>query len=64
MLNTEKLKKLMEHHGFNNRKLADAIGVTEQFVHYMVNGKKQPSLAVYSDMCNVLGVSKDELVVD
>ena len=62
MLNTEKLKKLMDEQRINNRKLADAIGVTEQFVHYMVKGKKQPSLAVYSDMCNVLGVSKDELV--
>ena len=62
MLNTEKLKKLMDEQRLNNRKLADAIGVTEQFVHYMVKGQKQPSLAVYADMCNVLGVSKDELV--
>lgn len=62
MLDTKKLSKLMEERGVNNRMLANAIGVSEAFAHYMVEGKKQPSLVVYTELCNHFGVSLDELI--
>ena len=62
MINTEKLRKLMNDKNICQRSLSNELGVTEQMVHYILQGKKIPSLAVYSDMCRVLGVSMDELV--
>ena len=61
MVDIKKLAKLMNEQGINNRMLANAIGVSEAFAHYIVEGKKQPSLVVYTELCNYLGVSLDEL---
>ncbi len=62
MINTEKLEELMSEKGITQRGLSVELGVTEQMIHYILQGKKIPSLAVYSDMCRVLGVSMDDLV--
>ena len=62
MINTDRLRELMNGKGMSQRDLGNELGVTEQMVHYILQGKKIPSLAVYSDMCRVLGVSMDELV--
>ena len=62
MINTDRLRELMNDKDICQRELSNELGVTEQMVHYILQGKKIPSLAVYSDMCRVLGVSMDELV--
>lgn len=62
MVDIKKLAKLMNEQGINNRMLANAIGVSEAFAHYMVEGKKQPSLVVYTELCNYFEVSLDYLV--
>lgn len=62
MINTDRLRELMNGKDMSQRDLGNELGVTEQMVHYILQGKKIPSLAVYSDMCRVLGVSMDELV--
>ena len=62
MINTDRLRELMNGKDMSQRDLGDELGVTEQMIHYILQGKKIPSLAVYSDMCRVLGVSMDELV--
>lgn len=62
MINTDKLRELMNGKDMSQRDLGNELGVTEQMIHYILQGKKIPSLAVYSDMCRVLGVSMDELV--
>ena len=62
MIDTKKLAKLMEKQGVNNRALANEIHVTEQMVHYIVNGRKIPSLAVYVDLCDFFEVSLDYLI--
>lgn len=62
MINTDRLRELMNGKDMSQRDLGNKLGVTEQMVHYILQGKKIPSLAVYSDMCRVLGVSMDELV--
>lgn len=64
MVDTKKLSKIMEQQGINNRMLADALGVSEAFAHYLVEGKKQPSLVVYTALCDYLDVSLDYLVRD
>lgn len=62
MINTDRLRELMNGKDMSQRDLGNELGVTEQMIHYILQGKKIPSLAVYSDMCRVLGVSMDELV--
>lgn len=62
MINTDRLRELMNGKDMSQRDLGNELGVTEQMVHYILQGKRIPSLAVYSDMCRVLGVSMDELV--
>ena len=63
MVDTKKLAKLMSERRINNRMLANAIGVSEAFAHYIVVGKKQPSLVVYTELCSYFGVSLDELAI-
>ena len=63
MLNLKKLAQLMAEQGVNNRMLSCELNVTEQMIHYIVNGKRIPSLALYTDMCKFFDVSLDTFIL-
>lgn len=62
MLDNDKLKEIMEEQGLSFESLAEKVGITKVFVSYLVRGLKQPSLEVHTRICDVLGVTADELI--
>lgn len=64
MLNYQKLKQLMDSRSVTQAELADAVGVSEATISYILRGLKQPSLVVAQRMAKFLGVTVDELLTD
>ena len=64
MINCPKLKQLMDSRSVTQAELADAVGVSEAAISYILRGLKQPSLAVAQRMAEFLGVTVDELLTD
>lgn len=64
MINCTKLKQLMDSRSVTQAELADAVGVSEAAISYILRGLKQPSLAVAQRMAEFLGVTVDELLTD
>ena len=64
LINYPKLKQLMDSRSVTQAELADAVGVSEAAISYILRGLKQPSLAVAQRMAEFLGVTVDELLTD
>ena len=64
LINCPKLKQLMDSRSVTQAELADAVGVSEAAISYILRGLKQPSLAVAQRMAEFLGVTVDELLTD
>lgn len=62
MLNKELLKKYLKENGISHAKFGEMIGCNQQFVSFMLAGKKQPSLLLFANMCQVTGYTADELL--
>lgn len=62
MINTEKLKKLLEDNNMTQAQLGDSVGVTEVMISYIVRGFKKPSLEVAKRIADTLGVKLDDLI--
>lgn len=61
-MNTEKLKEILAEKNIGQQTLADAVGVTQTFISYVINGYKTPSIAVMKRIADFLGVTVDELI--
>ncbi len=59
---SQNLIRILGQKGVTQRELANAVGTTEMFMSYVVNGYKLPSLAVTVRMAEYLNVTLDELV--
>lgn len=62
MIDTEKVKKLLEEKNMTQAQLGDNVGVTESMISHMLRGFKKPSLEVAKRIADTLGVTLDELV--
>lgn len=60
-MNIERLKQLMEAQDVSQAELADAVGVSQPFVTYMMRGDRIPSLEVVKRIAHYLGATIDEL---
>lgn len=58
----ENIKKIMEQKNIAQVELAKAVGVSEAFMSYVIDGKKMPSVPVLKRIAEKLGVLMDELV--
>lgn len=58
----DKLKTLMEEKNVLQEELATAVGVSQTFISYILNGFKTPSLDVAKRIADYLGVTVDELI--
>lgn len=61
-MNTEKLKEILVEKNIEQQTLAEAVGVTQAFISYVINGYKTPSIAVMKRIADFLGVTVDELI--
>ena len=64
LLNYTKLKDLMESRSVTQAELAEAVGVSEAGMSYILRGLKQPSLAVAHRMAEYFRVTVDDLIAE
>lgn len=64
ILDTAKLKALLEEKHITQRELAEKAGVTEQAMSRHVNGTRTPRLTTYAAMTQALGIDIDDLLVE
>ena len=62
MINGERIKELMKEKGITNKELAEAIGVTEAMVSYIIRGLRDTTVGTMVRIANRLGVKVDELI--
>lgn len=62
MIDTEKVKKLLEVHNLTQEQLAERVGLSKAMTCYILKGFKNPSLEVAKRIADTLGVTLDELV--
>lgn len=60
--NTRKVKTLMKKAKINQADLSRQFGVSEVFISKILNGEKQPSLAMTKAIADLLGATVDELI--
>lgn len=53
---------LLDERDIQQKDLAQAVGVSEACVSYVVNGQKMPSVAVLKKMADYIGISIAELL--
>ncbi|MBR0443676.1 MAG: helix-turn-helix transcriptional regulator [Clostridia bacterium] len=62
MINGERMKELMKEQGITNKELAEAVGVTEAMISYIIRGLRDTTVATMVRIANRLGVKVDELL--
>lgn len=62
MINGERIKELMKEQGLTNKELAEAVGVTEAMISYIIRGLRDTTVATMVRIANRLGVKVDELI--
>lgn len=62
MINGERIKELMREQGITNKELAEAAGVTEPMISYIIRGLRDTTVGTLVRIANRLGVKVDELV--
>lgn len=60
--NTRKVKSLMKKAKLNQADLSREFGVSEMFISKVINGEKQPSLAMAKELADMFNVPLDELI--
>lgn len=62
MVDTQKIKELLESRAMRQDQLADLIGVSESMVSHIFRGFKEPSVKVLKRIADVFGVKIDDLI--
>lgn len=62
MINGTRIKELMREQGITNKELAEAAGVTEPMISYVLRGYRDTTVSVMVRIANRLGVTLDEIV--
>lgn len=57
-----RVKKLRKEQGIKQADLADALGISYQYMSMIETGKRQLSLSLLVDLANQLGATTDELL--
>lgn len=63
MINGEKIKSRLMELGMTQRQLAEAVGVTDQMISYIIQGKRIPGGDKLISIAEALGCSLDDIVV-
>lgn len=61
-MNTDKLKELLKEKNIQQQELAEAVGVSQPFISYVMRGLKDPSLTQLKRIANFLEVTVDEII--
>lgn len=58
----DKIKKAMDEKRITQAELAEAAGISQAFMSYILNGYKMPSVPVLKRIADKLGVTMDDLI--
>lgn len=65
-MNQEKIGKFIlkcrKEKDITQQELADKLGITDRAVSHWENGRSLPDVSLYKDLCNILGISLEELI--
>lgn len=65
-MNQEKIGKFIlkcrKEKDITQQELADKLGITDRAVSHWENGRSLPDVLLYKDLCNILGISIEELI--
>lgn len=61
-MNGKKLKHILIDKNVSQIELAEAVGVSQAFISYVIKGYKDPSVAVLKRISDYLKISVDELI--
>lgn len=64
MINTKKVRELMEERNITARALASMTGVGESMMSYIIHGFREPNVRTLALMAKALGCTLDELVLE
>ena len=64
MVNTKKVKELMEERNITARSLASMTGVGESMMSYIIHGFREPNVRTLALMAKALGCKLDDLVIE
>ena len=64
MFNYEKMAELIREKGIEQKTVAEAVGVSEQMISYIVRGLREPSVTVLSRIAKVLECAPGELIIE
>ncbi len=66
IMNQERIGKFIaicrKEKGFTQAQLAEKLGVTEKSIGNWENGRNMPDLSLFSPLCNILGISINDLM--
>jgi DNA-binding XRE family transcriptional regulator len=62
MFQRQKFKDYMKDNGISYSEMGRRLGVHESFIRHVVNGVKQPSLAMAGEISDMMGCAIDDLV--
>lgn len=63
MVNTTRIRELMEKKQMNQEALADAVGITQAAMSYILRGLKVPSYRTVVNIAKALECSIDEITI-
>ena len=56
------LRKLKNERNLTTQELAEMVGVTQQMINYMENGKRKGSIETNLKLAKILNITLDELI--
>ena len=62
MVNGERIKELMKEQGITNKELAEAVGVTEAMISYILRGQRDTTVRVIAHIASRLRGTVNDIV--
>ena len=63
MVDCEKIRSLIAEKKLEQKDVAEAVGVSEQMISYIVRGLREPSVTVLTRIAKVLDCAPGELII-
>lgn len=63
MVDCEKIRSLIAEKKLEQKDVAEAVGVSEQMISYIVRGLREPSVTVLSRIAKVLDCAPGDLII-
>lgn len=64
MVDCEKIKSLIAEKKLEQKDVAEAVGVSEQMISYIVRGLREPSVTVLTRIAKLLDCAPGELIIE